>query len=230
MTPTAGEFIEICNSTGRDVDLSQIYLSDDYYKGSTPPSCYCALPTAGYGPIGTSSDYNVKFPDGAIIPDGAAIVVAVSGTGFFSTYGALPDFEIRSDSTGVADMINVGGNTLSTALITNSSEFVMMYCWDGLSDLVCDVDYVTWGDCSSSGNCPDKTGRSQDGPDGDGLASMFLPDTPEASQLPISTAPFGSSIARSECSETAEATGNGCLEGPIPVEQSTWGRIKSTYE
>jgi len=231
VTPTAGEFIEICNSTGQDVDLSDFALSDDWFAGGGP-SGYFQRPSSGYSLGSVSTDFNVQFPEGTIIPSGGVLTIGVSATGFFATYGFDPDFEIRDDNPGVPTMVDAGGNSgsFSTALLTNSSEFVVLYCWDGQSDLVCDVDYVSWGDASSSGNQVDKTGLSVDGPDGDLVASTYNADTPVGSQTRLPSPGVGSSLQRIACLEASERTnGNGCEAAAVPAEPSTWGKIKAHY-
>jgi len=229
VTPTAGEYIEICNAADRNVDLSNHCLSDDWFAGGGP-SGYFQRPSPAYSLGTVTTDFNVCFPAGTFIPPGGILTVAVSATGFFATYGINPNFEIRSDDPTVPDMVDVGGNSasFSTALLTNSSEFVVLYCWDGQSDLVCDVDYVAWGDITSSGNQVDKTGLSVDGPDPDSFASTYNNDTPLGSQVRHATAGAGFSLQRTQCIEASEVLqGNGCMEVPIPVEPSTWGYIKA---
>jgi hypothetical protein len=231
VTPTAGEFIEVCNPTGQSVDLSDFCLSDDWFAGGGP-SGYFQRPSASYSLGTVTTDFNVCFPSGPIIPAGGVLTIAVSATGFNSTYGFNPDFEIRDDDGAVPTMTDVGGNSasFSTALLTNSSEFVVLYCWDGQSDLVCDVDYVSWGDITSSGNQVDKTGLSVDGPDGDVVASTYNNDTPIASQVRLPSPGAGDSLQRTECTEATEASdGNGCTVGTVSVQESTWGLIKTRY-
>jgi len=232
VTPTAGEFIEVCNSTGASVDLSNFALSDDWFAGGGP-SGYFQTPSPSYSMGTVTTDFNVRFPPGTIIPSGGVLTVAVSATGFFSTYGVNPDFEIRDDDGTVATMVDVGGNSASfgAALITNGSEFVALYCWDGASDLVCDVDYCSWGDVSSTGNQVDKSGLSVDGPDGDAIASTYNNDTALGSQTRLPSPSSGNSLQRTECSEDTESSnGNGCAENAVTTRPSTWGQIKSRHE
>jgi len=204
VTPTAGEYIEICNPTGAAVDLSNYYLTDDWF--STGGTGYFQLPAGG------------------------VYTIASDGAGFLATYGVPADFELNATSPSI-DMVIVSNNLpLSVALLTNSSEMVMLFYWDGASDNVCDIDYVQWGSLAS-GNGVDKTGLAVDGPDADAIATAYLPDTPPGAQVFVPAPGFGSSILRQTCIEAAESVpGNGCIPGgPTFTDQPTWGRVKVMY-
>ena len=169
VTPTASEFIEIANPTGSAIDLTDYYLSDD--------EDYALLPGAfGAGPAPSiiSSDFIVQFPAGATIPAGGVLVIAFDGAGFLAAFGSAADFEIKGTDAGTPDMIatDVGG----FAGLTNSGENVVLFVWDGASDLVADVDMVNIGTPSATNDIGDKTGLSVDGPDADATASPYLAD------------------------------------------------------
>jgi hypothetical protein len=237
VTPTAGEFIEICNATGQPVDLTNTYLSDDWYAsgGALPPtSCYCFLPVAGYAGTVGFYDFIVQFPAGAVIQPWQTLVVAFDGAGFITTYGFPADFELFGTDPGTPDMIDWGGAAASAGL-TNSAEPVVMFHWDGIADNVCDVDYVMWDDSSPDPTrYIDKTGTAVDGPDADAIATMFLPDTPAAAQV-VGTSPgtYGQTLQRYECTEMLgnemPGPGNGCVPGATPTTKTTWGQIKTLY-
>ena len=229
VTPTGSEFIEICNPTPQEVGLRKTYLSDDWYWPTLVG--YHKLPAAGYT-VTTNTDFTVRFPDGAFILPGQFKVVAVDGAAFLLAFGFRADFEILGTDPGTPDMINVGNNApLGLALLTNTSEFVALFHWDGLSDLVCDNDYVCWGSATASGSPIDKTGVAVDGPDLDAIASLYLPDTPVAAQLLALAPPAGSSIQRMECYEAPAEfmPGNGCIPGATPTRSRTWGGVKVIY-
>jgi len=228
VTPTGGEYIEIANPTGSDVSLDGYYVTDDWF--STGGTGYFQLPQAGYT-VGVSSDFDAHFPPGAMIPAGGVITVASSGADFTLTYGFPPTYELN-DTSPVANMVIVSNNTpLSLALLTNSSEMVMLFYWDGATDLVCDVDYVQWGSLAS-GNGVDKTGKTVDGPDGDAVASAYNADTPVGSQTFVPAPASGESVARTGLTEVGETAtgGNGCIpDGNTSTRRSTWGQLKVRY-
>jgi hypothetical protein len=230
VTPTAGEFIEICNPGPLPVDLSNYYLTDDWFVGP-PANGYFKLPQAGYV-TAVNSDFIVRFPAGVVIPPGGVFTVAADGAGFLLTYGIPASFEILGTDPVTPDMVLASGNApVGPALLTNTSEVVALFYWDGLNDLVCDVDICQWG-LLASGNAIDKTGLSVDGPDGDAIAAPYKPDTPRASQSFAPAPPGGSSLIRQNCLEQPEAPtgGNGCIPGgPTPTRSDTWGRVKILY-
>lgn len=229
VTPTPGEFIEIHNPTSQDVDLTNFYLSDAWFEPG--PVGYHQLPS-GTLVVGTNTDFVVRFPAGAIIPAGATQVVALYGAGIDSMYGAgTADYEVTSSSGAIPDMINVSGGPLSAGAtgLTNGSEFVVLFFWDGLTDNVCDVDYVTYGPATTTSRV-DKTGTAVDGPDGDSTPTPYLADTPDAAQSTVTAPGAGSSVARASGTEGVEAPGgNGCLDVATPARNSTWGQVKALY-
>jgi hypothetical protein len=227
------EFIEIYNPTTEPVDLTNYYLTDAWYvPGTGPISAYYQLP-AGTLLITTNTDFCSRFPSGAMIMPGGTIVVALYGAGIDSAYGVgKSNYEVTPSSPGIPDLISVGGNqmTCGTTTLTNGSEFVMLFCWDGLQDNVCDVDYVTWGSSSGTSRV-DKTGLAIDGPDPDLVPTPYKNDTPIANQSAVAAPAAGSSVARVLLPEGVEAAnGNGCCWIPATaVEYSTWGQIKTLY-
>jgi len=177
VTPTEGEFIEIFNPTFSTIDLSNYYLTDDV--GANNPDYVKVVNGSAALSVG-SFDFLVKFPDGAKLAPGGVTVVAFSGAGFKTKYAVAPDYEIlRTDAT-VADMVTIAA--ASNAGLSNNSESIVLFTWDGNSDLVQDVDYVVWGDKSTA---VDKTGLAIDGPDADSNPSTYKNDTPVASQTVV---------------------------------------------
>ncbi len=234
VTPTAHEMIEIHNPSAAVVDLSKYYLTDAWFV--TPPvNSYHLLPTGTFS-ITTNTDFCMRFPAGATIPAGGTLVIALYGPGIDSTFGAgTADYEITSVSPLIPDMVNVGNNVppigAGATTLTNGAEFIMLFYWDGVSDNVCDIDYVTWG-ASSGTSRVDKTGLAVDGPDADAIATPYFPDSPIAGQSAVTAPGAGSSVARTGGAEGAETPsgGNGCLPGgPTPALQSTWGQLKLLY-
>ncbi|MEM9489460.1 MAG: lamin tail domain-containing protein, partial [Myxococcota bacterium] len=177
------EFIEIFNPGDTAVDLSDYYLSDD--------ADYALLPGVfGAGPVPYinvtySFDFIVKFPDGATIAPDQVIVVAMREDGFTSAFGQAPDYAILQADPGIA-MIDPGtlpgaapGLTLAgtSAQLTNSGEGVVLFHWDGASDLVSDIDMVAVADAPSPVNTlANKTAIAVDGPDADSDTSTYQAD------------------------------------------------------
>ncbi len=240
VTPTAGEFIEIHNpSDSTTVDLSNVYITDaTFAPGGT---FYYNIVTGANAGGGAFSDFHARFPDGASIAPGEYQTIALDGSdNFFATYGVLPTYELYPVSTNaVPDMREAfPGSIAGQGGLTNSGEFLVMYRWDGASDLVADYDYLVWGDKAEA---VDKTGVVIDGPDADAIGSAYLDDTPIAEQAVIDpTAPHlsGNSYSRAGTNESEETQsgGNGvtgadetsedlnntfCEEAPSPGAQGT---------
>lgn len=182
VTPTGGEFVEIYNPNDVSVDLSNVYLTDATFAGGS--TYYYNLVTGTNAGGGDFSDFFARFPDGATIAAGEYQTVAMSGSdAFFTEYGENPDYELFEDAVSadaIPDMREaVSGSINGQGGLTNSGEVVVLFYWDGASDLVTDLDYVVWGDKDEA---IDKTGVSIDGPDGDATTSTYLDDTAIASQ------------------------------------------------
>jgi len=228
IAPDAAEFIEIINTGDDVIDLGDVYLTDATFAGG---SVYYYQIVQGAGGGGGFDDFHARFPDGASIAPGSRQTIALGGsTAFESAYGQSPDYELYEDGSpdGIPDMreafpgsINGQGN-----LTDDSGEVLVLYYWDGQSDLVADLDYVLWGDKAEA---IDKTGVSIDGPDADADASTYLPDTPIAQQAVIDTIAHaaGSSWQRVDLEEGSESSagGNG-LDGDDESSEPfrlTWG-------
>lgn len=248
-TGNSQEFVEIYNPTATPITLDEYYLSDDAFTG---PIGYWRIVLGGGYSIGTSADFNVKFPAGTVIMPGQALVIymgcATTGSAGVPPYQPIPfgfgtpDFEICDNSPAVPNMVAIGnipGGTVApgsgwNGLMTNGSttngEMAMLYRWDGVCDLVCDVDYVGWGAIAvpTVSHRIDKTGISIDGIDADASPSTYLPDTAIASQSPGQTHATGSTVQRVAVGFHA-ANGNGCLQIVVPTLPSTWSNIKSLY-
>ncbi|MCB1055776.1 MAG: lamin tail domain-containing protein [Acidobacteria bacterium] len=213
VTPTAGEFVEIYNPTAGVLDLSDVYLTDATFAGGG--TYYYNLVTGTNAGGGAFADFNARFPAGASIAPGEFQTVAMSGSdGFFATYGIDPTYELFEDGAsadGIPDMREaLPGSINGQGGLTNGGEVVILYAWDGTSDLVVDLDYAVWGDKDEA---VDKTGVALDGPDADTDVTVYLDDTPIADQDVISTAAHanGASYQRVDFAEGTEVQtgGNG---------------------
>lgn len=194
LAPTGSEFIEIVNPTASAVAIGDYYLSDN--------GTYWQLP-ANAQTLDTT-DFIVKFPAGAQIPAHGVITVAIDTAASFQTaYGAAPTYSI-ADGT----MTSVAGS--ATPSLTNAGEPVILFAWDGQSDLVTDVDMMIAGTPTTANALGSKSGAAQDGPDVGATTSTYATD---ANTLAPQTAPgSGKSTKRlllDTGHQTAAGTGNG---------------------
>ena len=198
VTPTNAEFIEIYNPTTQVVDLTDYYVSD-FILGSGPTQNYWRLVDGALVPEpGFDTDFLARFPAGSSMLPGQTVVISLHDNLAFedawSGGGRIVhvDFEMVQDGTadGVPDMVDPGpainGERLiqANAGLSNAREAVVLFHWDGVSDLVQDVDIVQWSNAGPVFNTvsPVKTGVSVDGPDADLVPSTYLPDSPQAEQ------------------------------------------------
>lgn len=197
VTPTAAEMAEIYNPGPDTVDLSNYYITDATFQGGGTFYYNIVIGAPGGGGFG---DFTARFPAGATIAPGEYQTIAFADAdgahGFFNSYGQLPTYECLGDGgfddLTVPDMLEaVPGSINGGGGLTNSDEVVILFYWDGVSDLVTDIDYVPYG---PSNETVDKTGVSIDGPDGDAIASTYANDTPLGQQA---TAPSPSSSGTS---------------------------------
>ena len=238
--PSLGsEYVKILNPTAGPLDLSDVYLTDAIFTGVG----YWQLVQGGLaGGGGVSGDFHVRFPAGTTLGAGETFVVSLAGSSAFtlSYPGTTPDFELFEDGTSadaVADMVeafpgSVGhglGSSEANAPLTDgwlsdTGESVVMYQWDGASDLVVDLDYVLWGGTNTYRVL--KTGQSVDGPDADAIASAYQPDTAVASQDDLTAHGYGQAFARTDEEETGEtATGGNGFGGDDETSEpltATW--------
>jgi hypothetical protein len=158
----------------------------------------------GYG------DFHARFPAGSSIAAGEFQTIAADGAGFVTTFGSQPDYELNGTDGSIPDMLEaVPGSINGQGGITNSGEVMILYYWDGSSDLVQDIDYVVWGDKVEA---VDKTGISIDGPDPGTTPSTYLNDTAINSQVSVSSADphsGGESIQRLDLIENGETQSGG---------------------
>jgi hypothetical protein len=120
------EFVEVVNPTATAVAL------DNYYLADTP--LYAGLPAGA--PAVHARDFIVQFPPGASIGPGEVIVVARFAEGFVGRYGAAPDYSIV-DNEGGPEML--AASVGATPDLADVGEGIVLFYWDGLSDVVDDV-------------------------------------------------------------------------------------------
>ncbi len=187
VTPTNGEFVEIYNPTVQSQSLANTYIADinSYYlltKGQATPS---------------STDFLIRFPPAAQILKGGFVVVSLQSAALFQgIYGKLPDYDLDAMDAGAPAMLGSFGNNSG---LTNGGEILVLFNWDGISDLVRDVDYVAFG---VTGDKIDKSGVKV----GNGT---YLSDTPVGNQTSGSAPNSGKSLHRCHTSEDTETKQNG---------------------
>ena len=237
ITPTAAEFVEIHNPTDAPIDLSDVYITDAFFSGGDEYWNIVTLnPDISGG--GGFSDWHARFPDGASIAAGEYQTLAIAGSDdFFAEYLVDPTYELFEDgdaADAIPDMRDalpgtIVGDGSNTPGLSNSGESVVLYHWDGVSDLVQDLDYVVWGDGDDR---HDKTGISLDGPDADSDASTYLPETPAMAQEVVPDHSSGVSSQRRDLTEGTETkTGGNGVTGDDETSENltvTWGEAEPT--
>jgi hypothetical protein len=198
LSPSDGEFVELYNPTGGTISLGNYYLADN--------NTYATLPMGTSAP--DQGDFIVRFPAGATIAPGQTVVVAMTGAGFFTTYLTAAQFEVVGTSPNVPDMVQV--RMPGTPALTNAGEGIVLFYWDGATDLVRDVDMVNAGLPVLANRIAGKTGLLVDGPDADAIASAYLAD---AVTLPLQPSAPGAGLSTKrvalEAGQETQAGGNG---------------------
>ncbi|WP_437793829.1 thrombospondin type 3 repeat-containing protein [Sorangium sp. So ce693] len=206
VSPTQAESVAIRNPGNTPIVLTDYYLADynTYYN------------VAVAGAPAATSDFIVRFPAGAVIQPGETQYVAIAGgecfrtscgvTSPFTGYGIYPTYEIATGaatttSPAVPDMLVPVTNGVGTAWgFTNGGEPVILFYWDGMTNLVTDVDYVFYG--AAGPQAPvNKTGVTVNG-------STYLPDTADnpALHAPLSMNTTTINTCRVDLTETGQVT------------------------
>jgi hypothetical protein len=247
--PSAAEFIEIYNPGSGTVSLDNYYLTDLYGDSTNVTQFYPYLVAGAISPQ-LNSDFLVKFPAGTSIAAGEVITIAMDGDDFNTTYSMDPDFNL-SGGAGTTMTVPANGFVGSNAGLTNGAEVVMLFYWDGSSDLVLDSDYAQWG--LDGTRRVYKNGISLDGPDVGSTPTSYLDDTYPDNQDSISSVAHnnGDSYQRVDYTEGAEIfTGGNGIDGhdetsedlsntwttdtagpgsQTPLTRSTWADIKASF-
>ncbi len=222
---TAEEYVELFNATGRQIDLTNYYLTD-FGDLTTTGRFYWKLPTGqDFGPSGTNpTDFVVRFPAGTVMQPGQVIVVAVDGVGYQTRFGQSANFCLRNAGASTAvQMLTwdgvVGGVNFVSAPVassvgftgpgtTSNGETVILFTWDGTSDLIKDVDILNYGPASPANPATNKTPnqhlvaaalpdvRVDSAFDGDTTASTFQADLEEFQQENLRIMPGANAVSR----------------------------------
>ena len=235
-TTFGSPFVAITNPTGADIDLSNVYLTDATLM---PSALYTKItlssPSTADPGGGSGGDFHAKFPDGYVLPAGATISIALSGSAQYATaYGRQPDFELYEDyyiPDTVSELVAAFPGSINAGLVGGGSnvpalsdvaESIVLYQWDGIGALVQDIDYVAWGTNTSSR--VDKTGLTVGG-------QTYQPDTSIASQVMVAAAgpTFGHVFKRVSADEGTETpTGGNGVTGHNETSEnlsSTWADV-----
>jgi hypothetical protein len=210
LAPTGGEMVEIVNTSPDVVDLSNYFLSDN--------GNYWRIPT-GFQIPGTDgiNDFVAQFPAGTLMPGHAVFTVAIASSGEFQTaYGIPPTFSVASGTMTVVS----GG---AAPNLTSGGEIIVLFFWDGASDIVQDADIVLAGSPSAANSLVAKSGAMQDGPDGDTTSTAYKNDAQTIPPIQNGTPGSGLStkrIALETGRETHDGTGNG-LAGEDETSEDT---------
>lgn len=198
-TAGSAEYVEIFNPTENAISLDNYLVTDlmQYYNLPQIVNENITEPFSG-------ADGIYRFPPGYTIPSGGVVVVTWRAQSFLNdhfggdlnAFTAQPGnpqlFETATNTVepvadngplthpGVPDMISYDPTTNLVDKVnfsrTNGNEFIGLIYWDGVSDLVKDVDFVSWGTPSGGNYIVDKGGWSVDGPDADTAASTYEAD------------------------------------------------------
>lgn len=216
--PLASEYVEIVNPTGNPILLANVYLSDAIYAPGAQFYWRIAegVPTGTTAGGGAFADFHARFPADAVIAANDTIVIAVGGGSgkYFAAYGKLPDFEVYEDGAApdqvpelleafpgsIAADLGIGGNSPT---LSDSYESLILYTWNGESDLVTDLDFAFWGSSASYSSQFNKDGVVVG-------TSTYNADTAPSGQQAITTATLvaGQSYMRNSADEGTE-TGSG---------------------
>ena len=210
LAPNGSEMIELVNTSPDVVDLSNYFLSDN--------GNYWRIPT-GFQIQGTDgiNDFVVQFPAGTLMPGHAVFTVAIASSGEFQTaYGIPPTFSIASGT-----MLSITGGAAPN--LTSGGEVIVLFFWDGASDLVQDADILLAGSPSAANALVAKSNAQQDGPDVDTATSAYKGDAETIPPIQIGTPGAGLSTKRilpEGGHETHDGTGNG-LAGEDETTEDT---------
>ncbi len=210
--PLGSPFIEVANPTGAAVDLGEVYLSTAH--DTQLGRLYWNVAVGENAGGGTSGNVHARFPAGMSLAAGDTLTIALNGSAQFSeAYGFLPDLELFEDGSApdqVPEMVEIftgsigaglGSDGGNTPALSTSFDSIVLYRWDGASDLVADIDYVIYG--TDTRVRVDKTGVTVGG-------STYLADTAVGSQVPAPGVPtFGSSLQRLGAVESGEPQSGG---------------------
>jgi len=219
----AAEYIEIYNPTDADVDMSQYYLTDALYPPNSVLYWNITRGNANSNTVGGGAftDFHARFPAGFTLAAGDTIAISVAGAAaFFTTYEQLPGMVLFDDGQSTGDVPAMepvfgtvdGDNSIvgeSTPTLTDTGETVVLYHWDGVSDLVTDIDIFVWRAEGNSGSYMFSKNNLTVGD------ATYAAETLVDDQLPFPEEhPGGEAYVRSDASEgTQISSGSNGVDG-----------------
>lgn len=229
----SSEFVEIYNPTASPIPLDNYYFADtmEYWK----------MPT-GISLTG-ATDNIVRFPAGAVLQPGQYAVITGGGYNFleynfgenvtYDDFRNLPGqpllFEVAETDPDIPNMTYFNTGSLPTNFnLTNAAasngELAVLFYWDGVSDLVQDVDIVAWGDSPSANRFIPKTAG-----DFGANGTPYLPDAGDHTNLTLG-AGF-TLIHRVLMTEPGEVLtgGNGLTGHDETTEQATLAWVGANF-
>jgi hypothetical protein len=204
LAPSGGEFIEIVNPTAQAIALDNYYLSDN--------GTYFRLP-AGTQSL-DSGDFIAHFKAGSTISAKGVITVALDTAANFTT------------ATGVAPTYSLTDGTITTVAssgtpsLTNGGEIVVLFSWDGTSDLVTDVDIMLAGAPTAANGLVTKSGVTV-------KASTYKTDANTIANQ--ATAPGSGKSTKRILLETGHETQNGTGNG-VGGDDETSEQTSATWD
>ena len=216
--PKGSQAIKLVNPTASAIALDDVYLTDATLSPSAMYYNITLTTPAAANPGGTAAqDFHVRFPAGATVAAGDTLVIAVNGSEeYIAEYGVTPDYELVEDGLNpdaIPDLVaafpgsvNVDLSLVGTEpVLDRTVESLVLYTWDGETDLVQDLDYLVWG--TNTNARVDKSGVTIG-------SDTYLADTAVTSQTPAATSLLaGQSLRRASDDEgdgeTDGGTGNG---------------------
>ena len=218
--PTEAEFISIYNPTSESIDVSDYYITDatksstsDYYYNITQGSDYWS---------NNFSDFIARFPENYLIESNQTLILGLHDNQTFNNYyGYDPDLNLFEDMRNAIDgetTISLGSAFVNQNILGDAAEMLMLFKWDGVSDVVEDIDYFIWGNTNEA---IDKTG-----------IGSYLPDTSVGNQVSYYSHGQDSTYVRTTIdSEGDEISvgGNGITDNDETSENlmATWNVILS---
>ena len=137
--PDNAESISIFNPTENSINLQNYYISDDeeYFKIQTENDM---------SPSSSSSGFTARFPNISIDANDTLHIVLNESYNEFYGDNFNPDITMFGSEPNSMLETESGSIGFSTNKISESSELIILYKWDGITDnQIQDIDYFLWG-------------------------------------------------------------------------------------